>query len=81
MKTENLKRAYALLKDGKTIDCNGCKIWITFNRWSHGFPVGRKKCIKWIHYGSAAVDMGINNLRWVFKTIADSENYEFSVVE
>lgn len=75
MKTENLKNAYKAIKNGKIIDCNGCKIWID---WSEH---GRHKYIFWLSYGSSAERLGLQNLRWIMKVIAGSEDYSFKVVE
>ena len=75
MKTENLKNAYKAIKQGKIIDCNGCRIWIA---WSEH---GGHEYIFWRSYGQSAERLGLQNLRWIMKQIAGSEDYSFKVVE
>lgn len=67
-KCKNLKRAKTLLDQGKTIYVNGCEIWNN----------GQYYC--WINYGSSACRRNLNELRFVFHTIAKSEDYSFSII-
>ena len=70
MKTKNLKQAFEDIKNGKTIQPKGTrgKIWVYF-----GY-------IYWENYGQSANNININELRWIFKTIFNSKNYEYTVI-
>lgn len=80
MKTENLKNAYALIKSGLTINCNGCQIWVGPMRYRNGEPYGRQRAICWQHYGRSATRMTLGDLRWIMKVIAGSDDYSYTVV-
>ena len=72
-KTENLKAAYKAIKNGHTICCNNAQIWIDYGR------KGDRQYIFWYHYGSSAERLGIQNLRWIMKVIAKSDDYAFTI--
>jgi len=77
-KTQNLQDAYNTIQSGKIINVNGCRICISESR--HICDYG-KKYIYWRHYGQSAVKLGIDNLRWIMKVIAESKDYSFTIVE
>lgn len=81
MKTENLKSAYKAIKDGHIIDCNGCRIWVGPAVYRHGEPFGNRQCICWRCYGQSANPMGLQNLRWIMKVIAGSDDYSWKIVQ
>lgn len=80
-KTINLKKAYASIKAGEIIDCNGCRIWIGPAVYRNGEPYGNRKCICWRNFGQSANEMGIKSLRWIMKVIAKSADYAFKIVD
>jgi hypothetical protein len=76
-KTKRLKQMYSDLKNGFIVCCNGCKIWMdeAAERSSNG---RYKTFIYWEHYGRAANECSLSDLRWICKTIAKSSDYEYT---
>lgn len=78
-KTERLKAMYADLKLGYTIFCNGCKLWL-----DEAAKISRngryKTYIYWEHFGRAAEECTLQDLRWILKVIAKSDDYEYTKV-
>lgn len=75
MKTENLKSMYKFLKLGYTVNCNGCTIFIDYDRNM------KHKYIFYQKYGRSAKKLGINNLRFICRDIADSTDYSYDIID
>ncbi len=67
-KCKNLAHAKELLDNGHSICVNGCEIW---NDGSY---------YHWLHYGSSAHRRTLQELRFIFSKIADSDDFSFSVI-
>lgn len=78
-KTQNLKAAYNDLKAGHIINCNGCKIYIEYSEHA------KRQYIFWQNRGRGTERMGIQNLgiqnlRWIFRMFARSKDYSYKQV-
>ena len=73
-KTQNLKAMYEHLRCGRTINVNGCKI---FRRRSRR---GDRDYFFWEFFGSSANRVSMQELRWICKVIAESDDYEFEIL-
>lgn len=73
-KTERLKQMYKDLAMGKTIRVNNCEIWRAKAR------NGRHDYFFWQCYGRAAEPVTMRDLRWICKVIADSKDYEYTII-
>lgn len=78
-KTERLKAMYADLKLGYTVFCNGCKIWMD-ESWKRSRNGRYKTYIHWLNYGKSANPCTLQDLRFIVKIIAKSDDYEYSKV-
>lgn len=67
-KTSNLKRMYNDLRNGQTVICNQCRIYI---RYVHR---EKRNYIYWECFGRSAERMNLQSLRFICKVIAKSED-------
>lgn len=81
-KTEKLKMAYEEIKKGKIIEFQSdegkmynCRVWIKNCNESN------RKYIAYRCFGQSAMRMGLDNLRWVSKTIGKCTTYDYRIVE
>jgi hypothetical protein len=78
-KTELLKNMYDDLKNGYTVYCNGCKIWMgeSDRKSSNG---RYRTWIFWENYGRSAERCTLQGLRFIVKVIAKSDDYSYTAV-
>lgn len=81
-KTEKLKMAYKEIKEGKIIEFQSdegkmynCRVWIKNCNKSN------RKYIAYRCFGQSAMRMGLDNLRWISKTIGKCTTYDYRIVE
>lgn len=80
-KTERLKMAYEEIKEGKIIEFQSdegemykCRVWIKDCNKSN------RKYIAYRSFGQSAMRMGLDNLRWIAKTIGKCTTYNYRIV-
>ena len=71
-KENNLRRAFRDIKSGKIIKCKNCTIWYDYSKRN------RRHYIYWQNYGSSADRPSLENLRWIFETVAKSDDYTYT---
>lgn len=83
-RTEKLKEAYEILKEGEIIEfinetdkTGNVRCWIG----KSSNPHCRKRYIFWRCHGQSANDMSLSSLRWIAKTIGNCNAYNYRIVD
>lgn len=79
MKTKNLLSIYKLLAAGNIVQIRGKRGGVIV--WRALGNRGDREYLFWQSFGQSATRLGINNLRWIAKTIGESSKYEYKVVD
>lgn len=77
-KTLNLKNMYRDLRYGAVVNCNGCRIHRAES--SHKRNGRTVELLFWYHFGASAEPCTMKDLRFICSVIAESKDYEYSIV-